>query len=339
MWIRSLKNCPDHYPRRSSTGRFSDIKVSVALLLVLSICLLGASRSIAADPWLDSVEHRFADSNGVRIHYAVTGSGPLIVFIHGFPDFWFSWHHQMKGLAGDYTVAAMDTRGYNLSDQPEGVENYDLALLVADVAAVIRAENADKAIIVGHDWGGAIAWSFAAMLPQMTDKLIIVNLPHPTGFVRELMAEHSAQHESSAYARRFQQEDSHTALNAQALAEIVAPDDPELQAIYVAAFERSSIESMMHYYRRNFPREPYQLPQLPKIQAPVLQFHGLDDWAIVPEALNGTWEQLASDWTLVTLPGVGHWAHHEAPEMVTQTMAWWLKMRDSEEQDRGPSQH
>ena len=155
-------------------------------------------------------------------------------------------------------------------------------------------------MIVGHDWGGAIAWAFAGMRPEMTDKLIIVNLPHMAGLVRELMREDSAQHRNSSYARMFQREESHKALSATMLASMVAGSDPEAKAKYIEAFERSSLDAMMNYYRRNYPREPYQMPTLPKIQAPVLQFHGLGDTALLAPALNDTWEHLTKDWTLVT---------------------------------------
>lgn len=281
-----------------------------------------------ADQWWDSVQHKYADNQGVRLHYALTGSGPLVVFVHGFPDYWGSWHHQMKGLSNEYSVAALDTRGYNLSDKPEGAEQYDMVHLVNDVAAVIRAEQQEKAVIVGHDWGGAIAWAFAAGHPEMTDKLIIVNLPHIACLARELMKENSAQHKSSAYARLFQREDSHKALSAQMLVGIVNPATDDLKERYLDAFQKSDLNSMMNYYRRNYPREPYQIPELPKIDVPVLQFHGLSDVALLSPALNQTWDYLNKDWTLVTLPGVGHWAHQQAPDKVTETMRWWLKMRN-----------
>lgn len=106
---------------------------------------------------MDRVEHGYADSNGVKIHYASIGEGPLVVMIHGFPDFWYSWRHQMEVLSSDFQVVAIDQRGYNKSDQPEGDENYDMRYLVGDVAAVIRHLGRDKATIVGHDWGGAVA--------------------------------------------------------------------------------------------------------------------------------------------------------------------------------------
>jgi pimeloyl-ACP methyl ester carboxylesterase len=159
-----------------------------ALLMLLSP--LAAAQDVRSE-----VEHVYADNDGTKLHYAKMGSGPLIVFIHGFPDFWFSWRHQMQGLSSDYTVAAMDTRGDNLSDKPAGVENYDMQLLIEDVASVIRSEGQERAIIVGHDWGGGIAWSFAGWRPEMTSHLVIMNLPHLTGFSREL-AKMEAQHKN-----------------------------------------------------------------------------------------------------------------------------------------------
>ena len=154
---------------------------SVSALPFLLIPALLFASSISAQDVMDQVEHKYADSDGVSIHYAKMGSGPLMVLIHGFPDFWYSWRHQMAGLADQYTVAALDTRGYNLSEKPEGEANYDMTLLTADVAAVIRAEGESSAVVVGHDWGGGIAWSFAAAYPQMTERLIIMNLPHIKG--------------------------------------------------------------------------------------------------------------------------------------------------------------
>ncbi len=296
--------------------------------LLLTASVLSIAGTAAAQDVSDRVEHRYADNDGVSIHYAVMGSGPLMVMVHGFPDYWYSWRHQMEALAGDYTVAAMDTRGYNLSDQPEGVDNYDLALLIEDVAAVVRAEGEDSAIIVGHDWGGGIAWTFAAHKPEMTERLIIMNLPHPKGLVREL-ARLEQQHQNSVYARNFQQPDSHENLSAEGLATALSRGDQALHARYLEAFSRSSFAAMMNYYRANYPREPYEsgaFLELPEVQAPVLQFHGLLDTALLPEGLNNTWEHLASDWTLVTIPGVSHWPHHDKPDMVSNMMKAWLDL-------------
>ncbi len=122
--------------------------------LALSVMTVG---SLQADVWED-VQHGYASNGDVKVHYASVGEGPLVVMIHGFPDFWYTWRHQMAGLSENFKVVAIDQRGYNKSSQPAGDENYDMRLLVSDVAAVVRHFGAEKAVIVGHDWGGVVAW-------------------------------------------------------------------------------------------------------------------------------------------------------------------------------------
>src|SRR5437773_6731171 len=265
------------------------------------------------------VEHGYADSNGVKIHYASLGKGPLIVMIHGFPDFWYTWRDQMEGLSKDYQVVAIDQRGYNLSDKPKGVENYDMRLLVGDVAAVVKHLKQDKAIIVGHDWGGIVAWTFAMMLPNMTEKLIILNLPHPRGLNHEL-THNPQQQKNSQYARNFQQPDAHTKLTAEGLSRWVT--DPEAKKKYIEAFKRSDFEAMLNYYKRNYPREPYTEDTSPviKVKMTVLMIHGLNDTALLAGALNNTWEWLEKDLTLVTIPGAGHFVQQDASDLVTRTI-------------------
>ena len=123
--------------------------------MTLAACLLSSLALSGQQDVFDRVKDGYAVSEGgVKIHYATLGSGPLVVMIHGFPDFWYTWRHQMAALSETFQVVAIDQRGYNLSDKPKGVESYDMRLLVADVAAVIRHLGRDKATIVGHDWGG-----------------------------------------------------------------------------------------------------------------------------------------------------------------------------------------
>ncbi|HLH38326.1 MAG TPA: alpha/beta hydrolase [Bryobacteraceae bacterium] len=269
------------------------------------------------------VQEGYADSNGVKIHYASLGAGPLIVMIHGFPDFWYTWRDQMSALADKFQCVAIDQRGYNLSDKPKGVENYDMRLLVGDVAAVIKSLGRDKAIIVGHDWGGAVAWQFALNLPQMTDRLIILNLPHPRGLSREL-AHNPRQQENSGYARSFQQPDAASKLTAEGLASWVK--DPAAKQKYIEAFKRSDLEAMLNYYKRNYPRPPYNEDTSPviKTQMSVLMIHGLDDKALLAPALNDTWEWMGKDLTLVTIPGAGHFVQQDASDLVSRTMRAWL---------------
>ena len=142
----------------------------------------------AASELLPGAQDGFVDSSGVKIHYVSLGRSqdPLIVMIHGFPDFWYSWRGQMPALARRFHVVAIDQRGYNLSGQPEGVPNYTTDKLVADLLAVVKHFGDRKAVIVGHDWGGVVAWTFAMRHPELTDRLIVLNLPHPRGLLREL---------------------------------------------------------------------------------------------------------------------------------------------------------
>lgn len=295
---------------------------SIVAAALLTIGVAHAAGSLDIDK---RVTNGYADHDGVKIHYAALGkkSKPLIVMIHGFPDFWYTWRDQMNALSKDYYVVAVDQRGYNLSDKPKGVENYDMRLLVGDVLAVIKAQGRDKAIVVGHDWGGMVAWSTAMAAPERVDKLIILNLPHPRSLSHEL-ATNPDQQKNSQYARNFQKEGAENGLKAEALAFWVK--DPAARVKYVEAFKRSDLTAMLNYYKRNYPREPYveDTSPLAKVKMPVLMIHGLDDTALLPGALNNTWNWLEKDLTLVTVPGAGHFVQQDASDMVTRSMKMWL---------------
>jgi epoxide hydrolase 4 len=279
-------------------------------------------------------EDGFADSGGVRIHFVSKGTGPLVVLIHGCPDFWFSWRHQIPALARHFLVVAVDLRGYNQSDQPKGVENYTLDKLVGDVDAVVKHFGHEKATLVGHDWGGYIGWRYAMAHPDKTERLVILNLPHPRCLAREL-ANNPLQQEASAYARQFQKDGrgllpdgSTVELTPELLAGVVAPvlsqGDEAARQKYVEAFGRLSIEGMVNYYKANYPRPPYKEETCPPVKCPVLMFHGLDDPFLLAGALNDTWQWLENDLTLVTVPNAGHWVHHDAADLVTKRMVGWL---------------
>jgi pimeloyl-ACP methyl ester carboxylesterase len=253
-------------------------------------------------------------------------SGPLVVMIHGFPDFWYSWNEQIKALQSTHRVAAIDQRGYNRSDKPKGLENYAIPKLISDVAAVIRDMGEKKAVIVGHDWGGMVAWSFAMSKPEMTDRLAVLNLPHPKGLNREL-ANNPDQQRNSQYARAFQLPGAHKLLTAERLAGWVKGEAK--RAKYIEAMKRSDFEAMLNYYKRNYPRPPYEedTSEPVRLKMPVLLIHGLDDKALLSGALNRTWEWLDGDLTLVTIPGAGHFVHHDKPVLVSRTLKMWL-LRD-----------
>ncbi|GJM13036.1 MAG: hydrolase [Pseudohongiella sp.] len=301
--------------------------------VLTTIMLSSVFFSAAQADILDEVEHGYADNNGVKIHYATVGEGPLVVMIHGFPDYWYSWRHQMEGLKENFKVVAIDQRGYNLSGQPEDESSYAMANLVGDVAAVIRHFGEEKANIVGHDWGGIVSWQFAFALPQMVENLVILNLPHPNGMAREL-ANNQEQQENSGYARAFiagkpSDPDIFFGLpmNPQTLSGWVS--DPQAKEHYVEAFGRSNFDGMLAYYKQNYPRagSSNAAPPAPRLDMPVLVFHGLDDTALHSDGLNNTWDWIDADTTIVTAPGASHFVQQDAAELVTTTLKWWLLAR------------
>ena len=286
------------------------IVCTALFIAVLAVTPLMAKDSPPKDIW-NRVEHHNADSNGVKIHYVALGKGPLIVMIHGFPDFWYTWRNQMDGLSAHYRVVAVDQRGYDLSDRPTGIEQYAMPLLVNDIGAVIKAEGRSSAVIVGHDWGGAVAWTLAMTHPEWIQALVILNLPHPSGIQREIK-NNPEQRKNSQYAFNFQKPGAEKNLSSEKLAGWVKDDAARVH--YIEAFNRSDFEAMLNYYRANYPRAdqdtstPAAAPApLPKVSVAVLEFHGLTDQAL--------------------LPGAGHFVQQDASDLVISTMSDWLARR------------
>jgi pimeloyl-ACP methyl ester carboxylesterase len=276
-------------------------------------------------------EHGFVDSSGVKIHYVTYGAGPLVVLIHGQPDHWYLWRYQIPALSRYFQVVAIDLRGYNLSDQPEGMENYTFDKLVGDVDAVVKHFKQEKVTLVGHDWGGFIAWQYAMAHPDKTDRLTLLNMPHPRCFEREL-ANNPQQYEASEYARQFQENPkggrtiTYKGISYELTPELFASGqkNENVKKEYLEALRRSSIDGMMNYYKANFPRPPYQEHTYPPVKCRVLMIHGLDDPFLMAGALNDTWRYLENDFTLVTVPKAGHWVQTDAPDLVTKHMVSWL---------------
>ena len=250
-----------------------------------------------------------------------------MLFVHGFPDFWYSWRDQMAALSGDFRTAAIDLRGYNQSDQPVGIENYRLPLILDDVAAVVR-DLGGKVTLVGHDWGGAIAWRFAMTHPESVERLVILNLTHPRGYAAVVANPTDAQRANTEYARRFatSQPDGKPVPDG-----ILAMGDrfgAVIGARYREAFARSSYDGMLNYYRANYGQASGAGVETPNLPMPVLQFHGLKDMAVDKDGLKNTWDWIAADYTLVTIPSSGHWVQSEASELVSSTMKAWLLARN-----------
>lgn len=297
--------------------------LAFAVMVCLTVC------GVNAEDVFDRVEHHEADNDGVSLHYVTLGEGPVVLFVHGFPDFWYSWRDQMEALSGDYKTVAMDTRANNKSDKPDGVEHYAMPHLLADVDAVIDDLGVDSVTLVGHDWGGAIAWRYAMHYPKKVNKLIICNLTHPNGYMTVRRNATPEQKANTQYITNFQAPGFEDNLTPAVLTGISLGNvQGKVRERYLEAFSRSSAKGMLDYYRAAFGRlnaEPGDEEQLPQLTMPVLQFHGLKDKAVDKDGLRDTWNWIDADYTLVTIPDSGHWIQREAADAVNTTMKWWLK--------------
>jgi epoxide hydrolase 4 len=282
-----------------------------------------------SDDIYDLVEHHETANDGVALHYVTHGEGPVVLFVHGFPDFWYTWREQMAALSGDFKTVAMDTRANNLSGKPDGVEHYAMSFLLSDVEAVIKDLGVETVTLVGHDWGGAISWQFAMRYPQYVNKLVICNLTHPNGYSAVRQNASAEQKANTQYITDFQTPGFEDRLTPEMLAGLSAGDvSDEVRARYVAAFSQSSVKGMLDYYRAAFSGiNAGPGDALPALKMPVLQFHGLDDKAVDKDGLRDTWNWIDADYTLVTIPGCDHWVQREAADLVNSTMLGWLTSR------------
>ncbi len=265
--------------------------------------------------------------NGIDLHVVAAGdeSAPLVVLLHGFPEFWYGWRRVIGPLVdAGYRVVVPDQRGYNRSEKPDGVGSYRLTELTRDVVELIGTEDRERAAVVGHDWGGMVAWSVAAHHPEVVDRLTIVNAPHPTAYQRQLVS-NPAQLRRSWYALWFQvpwlpervaRYDDYRVLE-RALRGTAAPGtvrDDEL-ARYRRAWDRTgALTAMLNWYRAAA-RYPPRSPTEP-IEPPTLVVWGEDDVALVPSLAVDS-AMLCADGRLELLPETSHWVPHEAPARLT----------------------
>ncbi len=275
------------------------------------------------------VTHNTTGASGVDIHYVTAGEGEPILFIHGFPDHWLTWWHQIQALSDKHQVAAMDLRGFNLSAQPTDKASYDIHVLISDVEAVINALGGKPVTLVGHDWGGFVAWYVAMMKPELVKQLAVVNIPHPWAVARELV-HNEAQQEASAYARLFQTPGAHKMVPPEQVRAWV--QDAAFMKRHEVAMQRSNIDAMLNYYRVLFPRSPYEeyRDEAPLINVPTLVVYGTKDPYLLANGLNNVWDFVSGDLTIKAWPDAGHFAQHEQPARLSRVLIHWLheKMRD-----------
>ena len=218
------------------------------LAIIIAFVLL-ANTAFAQEDVFKQVEHHYAENEGVKIHYVSMGEGPVLIMLHGFPDFWYTWRYQMAELSKDYKVVAVDLRGYNKSDKPKGVANYAMPILMKDVVAVIDDLKLEKATIIANDWGGAIAWQVATFYPSRVEKFIALNIPHPAGMTSYL----NDNPQTGQYAQDFKKDDAAKGMTAEGLANSHSNLNSIDRERYVEAFRNSSFEGMLNYYKANYP--------------------------------------------------------------------------------------
>ena len=261
------------------------------------------------------------ETNGVRLHIVTQGeSGPLVILLHGFPECWYSWREYLPALAeAGFRAVAPDMRGYNLSEKPKGIRSYDLPALTADVMGLIRAFGEEKAVIVGHDWGAAVAWRFAMEYPQAVEKLVICNVPHPARFVEEIR--HFRQLRKSWYIFFFQLPWLPELTIRSNLPRFVergmrgsaarkeAFSDEDLQVYTEALRQPGALTAGINYYRA-VARWGRKLPDKP-ITAPTLIIWGEEDRFLGKELVAST-ERFVPDLLVKYIPNCGHWVQQEA---------------------------
>ncbi|MCU6433430.1 alpha/beta hydrolase [Undibacterium sp. Jales W-56] len=282
--------------------------------------------------------------NGTRLHYASAGDAgkPLLLFVHGFPEFWYEWAAQLEEFGQDYFAVAPDLRGFNLSDMPTDLAAYKAKHIVDDVRLLIGHLGYEKAIIVAHDWGGAICWNFAIALPQMLEKLIIINSPHPYLFMQALSND-AAQKSASEYMNWLRAEGSENALAKDNFALIEGfftgmgqPQaswfDEATRARYHECWSRG-LSGGVNYYRASPLHPPTDSNQGPlKLQLNPADFHvnvptrviwGENDKALPKTLLDGL-ESFIPDLQVMRIPEGSHWIIHEQPARINQLIHGFL---------------
>jgi epoxide hydrolase 4 len=282
-----------------------------------------------------SWKHELIATNGVQLHYVTQGEGPLMLMLHGFPEFWYSWRHQIPEFAKDYKVVALDLRGYNESEKPKEVEAYRMQELIRDVEGVITGLGYQSCVLVGHDWGGAIAWCFAYERPKMVDKLMVMNLPHPAKFA-EGLRKNPQQLWRSWYVFFFQlpwlpelllQWNDYDAIAA-AFTHMAIDKSAftlaDLDAFKNAAAKPGAITAMVNYYRNIF-QSLTQQQAWGILQIPTLMIWGEEDAALGKELTYGT-EAYVKTFQIQYIPNCSHWVQQEQPGLVNRYMREFLQV-------------
>ncbi len=298
---------------------------------------------------MDDWTHRQAITNGVRLHYVEAGEGPLVVLLHGFPEHWYAWREQIDPLVeAGYRVVAPDMRGYNASEKPHGVSAYRIGTLVDDVLGLIDHCGEDRATLVGHDWGGVVAWEAAARHPEVVERLAVLNAPHPAAYRRELRSLDSEQAKRSWYALFFQLPWLPEAILGAGRCRIVGrllrkdPENPRafdeeaIDRYREACAQPGALTAMINYYRalfRGTVRSMLPGRAVPEasvsdglIDQPTLLIWGMQDRALSERLTEGL-EQWVPDIQVERLPEASHWVQTDTPDRVNDLLIEFFNRR------------
>jgi len=261
---------------------------------------------------------------GVRTEYDVTGEGRPVVLLHGFPDSGRLWRHQVPALAGaGFRVIVPDLRGYGRSGKPESVEAYSMALLAADVQAILADLGIGRAHVVGHDWGAALAWAMAILAPDSVDQLAVLSVGHPATFLRT-----PRQREKSWYMLLFQFDGvAEQWLSADDWANFRAwSGHPDTDQVIAELEANGSLTPALSWYRANIPAEIWSAPPLvlPPVRAPAMGIWSTGDFALTETQMTDSAQNVAGPWRYERLDGPGHWMQLEAPDEVNALLLDFL---------------
>jgi pimeloyl-ACP methyl ester carboxylesterase len=289
--------------------------------------------------------HRYAVVNGIRLHWVEAGTGPLAVLLHGFPEFWYSWRHQIPALAqAGFRVVALDLRGYNESEKPARIRSYRIETLADDVLGVVRALGQKRCAVIGHDWGGGIAWYLAMHHPQVVENLIVLNAPHPVRFFQELRT--LAQLRKSWYLFFFQlpwlperlfRADHYAGLGHLLRTGPVRREaftEADIQCYKRAIAQPGAITAALNYYRALCSRNLFQFRrQIRPIDAPTLLIWGEQDRYLGLGLTQGL-EPWVSNIQIERIPEASHWVQADALERVNALIIRFLRKPARNAQER-----
>ena len=265
------------------------------------------------------------DVNGTGTEYDVTGEGRPVVLLHGFPDSGRLWRHQVSALAGrGFRVIVPDLRGYGRSDKPKEVESYFIPHLVSDVVAILDQLGIERAHLVGHDWGAALAWMTGSLRPERVDHLVALSVGHPASFA----AAGLEQRQKSWYMLLFQFEGvAERWLSENGWANFRTwAGHPDAEALIADLESHASLTPGLNWYRANVPPQVFVAPpvELPPVQAPTMGVWSDGDFALTEVQMTGSVHCVAGRWRYERIEGPGHWMQLEAPDAVNELLLDFL---------------